>query len=230
VYADTLSNINGCDSVVTTTLTVLPANMFSQNITLCAGDSVAVGNNVYNTAGTYNDTLADVNGCDSLITTVVTVNTVDVAVAVTGFGGTLNSNASGPNTSWLWLNCQDNSAIISATMQSYSPNANGSFAVIVTQNGCTDTSTCFNINNVGINEANNSVFNLYPNPAADKITIDAPAASTIVIYDATGKQIESLVVNTNKTEINLSNYANGIYFININDGVNNATQKLIINK
>jgi hypothetical protein len=202
----------------------------NQNITLCAGDSISVGNSVYYTAGTYADTIADINGCDSIINTVVNINTVDVSVTVTGFGGTLMSNASGPNTSWLWLNCEDNTAIISATMQSYSPNANGQFAVIVTQNGCTDTSTCFNVNTVGIDEQNQNSFGMYPNPAADNITIESNIGSAIVIFDAIGNQVFAANATNTKTEIELSNLANGIYFVKVISNNNEATQKLIISK
>jgi hypothetical protein len=230
VYNDTLTNINGCDSVVTTTLTVLPANVFSQNITLCAGDSIIVGTNVYNAAGTYNDTLADVNGCDSLITTVVTVNTVDVSVSVTNFGGTLNSNASGPNTSWIWFNCEDNTTIISATMHSYSPNANGQYAVIVTQNGCQDTSTCFNFNTVGITEQVHNAFGMYPNPASDNIIVESTIGSTIVIFDAIGNQVFASKATSSKTEIALTDLSNGIYFVKVISDNNESTQKLIISK
>jgi hypothetical protein len=230
VYADTLTNMSGCDSVVTTTLTVLPANTFTQNITLCAGDSIAVGNNVYSAAGTYNDTIADMNGCDSLITTVVSINNVDVSVSVTGFGGTLNSNASGPNTSWLWYNCQDNTAIISATMQSYTPNANGNFAVIVTQNGCQDTSTCFNITNVGVDEHNNGAFNLYPNPANNFVTIEAQSGAQIIIFDALGNQVDAVNTTSDRTDLSLQNYASGIYLVKVISGEVVTTQRLIINR
>ena len=140
------------------------------------------------------------------------------------------SNASGPNTSWLWLNCQDNTSIISATLQSYSPSANGQFAVIVTQNGCTDTSTCFNVNTVGIDEQNQNAFTLYPNPANDNITIEANNGSVVVIYDALGNQVFSTTTLNAKTEIDLRNFANGIYFVRVISDNNEATQKLIISK
>ncbi|MCK6640308.1 MAG: T9SS type A sorting domain-containing protein [Bacteroidia bacterium] len=230
VYADTLTNINGCDSVVTTTLTVLPANIVNQNITLCAGDSINVGNSVYYTAGTYADTIADINGCDSIINTVVNINTVDVSVTVTGFGGTLMSNASGPNTSWLWLNCQDNTPIISATMQSYSPSANGQFAVIVTQSGCTDTSTCFSINSVGIDENSATNFSIYPNPANDIITVQTQIGATIVILDAIGNQVAASKATNTKTDIAVDQLANGIYFVKVISDNQDQTQKLIISK
>ncbi|NBC06654.1 MAG: T9SS type B sorting domain-containing protein [Bacteroidetes bacterium] len=45
-----------------------------QAFTICEGDSVVVGNQVYSQAGTYLDTLTSVQGCDSTVTTELTVN------------------------------------------------------------------------------------------------------------------------------------------------------------
>ena len=76
VYADTFTGINGCDSVVTTTLVVSPQITSSQSFTICNGESVSVGTSTYLIAGTYLDTLTAINGCDSLVTTTLTVNLV----------------------------------------------------------------------------------------------------------------------------------------------------------
>jgi len=68
-YNDVLTAANGCDSTVTTNLTVLSAVSGSQTITLCAGHSVTVGTSTYTTSGTYTDILTAFNGCDSTVTT-----------------------------------------------------------------------------------------------------------------------------------------------------------------
>ena len=77
VYFDTLSAANGCDSIVTTSLTVLStsASVIVNNITICDGDSVVIGSNTYDNTGTYIDTLLNAAGCDSVITTNLTVQT-----------------------------------------------------------------------------------------------------------------------------------------------------------
>lgn len=46
---------------------------FSNNITICEGVSLEVGTSVYTTSGTYVDALVSTNGCDSIITTNLTV-------------------------------------------------------------------------------------------------------------------------------------------------------------
>ena len=74
VYVDTLTSLLGCDSIITTNLTVLTISggTVINNQTICFGDSIVVGNNIYYDDGVYSDTLQDVNGCDSIIITTLT--------------------------------------------------------------------------------------------------------------------------------------------------------------
>jgi subtilisin-like proprotein convertase family protein len=73
----------------------------------------------------------------------ITVSQVDETMTVSGQTGT--ANASGAQ--YQWLDC-DNSmqAIAGATNQSYTVTATGSYAVVVTMGGCSDTSDCTTIN------------------------------------------------------------------------------------
>ena len=77
VYTDVLIAANGCDSIVTTDLTVLAsaASVIVNNTTICDGDSILVDSNYYYISGTYIDTLQNAVGCDSIITTNLTVQT-----------------------------------------------------------------------------------------------------------------------------------------------------------
>ena len=74
VYTDLFTAVGGCDSTVTTTLTVSPAIMATQTITLCFGDSVTVGANTYTASGIYSDMFTAMNGCDSTLTNTVIIN------------------------------------------------------------------------------------------------------------------------------------------------------------
>lgn len=69
VYVDTLDAITGCDSIVTTDLTIEPAVTFEQDIHLCYGESYEIGASIYIESGTYLDSLITDAGCDSLVTT-----------------------------------------------------------------------------------------------------------------------------------------------------------------
>ena len=75
-YIDTLSTSLGCDSIITTNLTANPTKQTTLNPVICQGEAVTIGTHTYNIAGVYNDTLSTYLGCDSIITTYLTVNPV----------------------------------------------------------------------------------------------------------------------------------------------------------
>ena len=72
IYVDTLMAVNGCDSIVSFELSFVAPTTSSQSLAICQGGSVEVNGNVLTEEGTYVDTLASANGCDSIITTVLT--------------------------------------------------------------------------------------------------------------------------------------------------------------
>jgi gliding motility-associated-like protein len=80
-YKDTLISASGCDSIVTLTLTVKPVVTGSQIIAICTNQLPYTWNgNIYNTAGTYKDTLISASGCDSIVTLTLTVKTTVTGV------------------------------------------------------------------------------------------------------------------------------------------------------
>jgi hypothetical protein len=72
-YTDTFNAANGCDSIVVTNLTIHLANAISQAFSICPGETVTVGSNIYSTSGTYTDIFTDLNDCDSTVTTTITL-------------------------------------------------------------------------------------------------------------------------------------------------------------
>ena len=101
VYGDTLIAANGCDSIVTLTLTINQATSGEETVTNC-GTYTWNGNN-YSTSGNYNVTgLTNAAGCDSTATLHLTVVAAPV-ISVTGnteisAGQTTTLTASGANT------------------------------------------------------------------------------------------------------------------------------------
>ena len=73
--------------------------------------------------------------------------------------------------------------------------------------------------NVGIqNWLDNSVM-LYPNPAKEYVDIRVDGelnVNTMEVYDVYGKLINTVIVNENPTRINVSNLADGMYFVRVN--------------
>ncbi len=73
-YLDTLKLINGCDSIIITNLTVESSYEITIDTTICDGESYYAGGDYQTVSGIYYDSLKSDNGCDSIITTTLSVD------------------------------------------------------------------------------------------------------------------------------------------------------------
>jgi hypothetical protein len=71
---------------------------------------------------------------------------------------------------------------------------------------------------------------LYPNPASDAIIIEGADKVTIQLFNATGRMLKIIDTYSDVTSINVSDLANGIYILKIDNGNSVVTRNLIINK
>ncbi|MBC7885635.1 MAG: T9SS type A sorting domain-containing protein [Saprospiraceae bacterium] len=72
-YPVTLSNINGCDSIINLNLTVFSNDHTTLTESLCEGASLTVGNQTFQQSGQYEVTLTGIHGCDSIINLNLTI-------------------------------------------------------------------------------------------------------------------------------------------------------------
>ena len=148
------------------------------------------------------------NGTTSNITTVV-----DTSVNVSG--NTLIANATPAN--YQWYDCNSHSPINGQTASSFSPASNGSYSVIVTQDFCLDTSSCYDMTNVGIDD---NYFTqsetIYPNPTSSKINFFLRKSAQVTVVNAFGEIVLqkdfSNEINRN-VELDVSFLSPGIYFL-----------------
>ncbi len=212
VYMDTIMNAAGCDSVITVSLNLNQPSATSQSITACDSYFSPAGN-TYTASGTYMDTLLNVTGCDSVITTTLVINTVNTGTTLVG--ATLSANANG--ATYQWIDCNNgNAPIAGETNQTYSPAVNGNYAVIVTENSCTDTSACVNVLSVGLSEVALQDVSVYPNPFTETFIIEnCPVNSKVIVTDAQGNVVLSTTSNSTRVQIDLSHNAAGIYFVEV---------------
>jgi hypothetical protein len=75
-YAVTLTSSAGCDSTITTNLSVSPILNSTVAVSICQGESYFAGGADQTTSGSYLDVFTGSNGCDSIVTTDLTVNPV----------------------------------------------------------------------------------------------------------------------------------------------------------
>jgi uncharacterized repeat protein (TIGR03803 family) len=187
------------------------------DVVAACGSYTWIDGNTYtasNNTATYNMAGASANGCDSLVTLNLTVNNPDVTVTTSS--ATLTANATG--AAYQWLDCTNNFAVIpGATNQSFTPAANGNYAVAVTQNSCTDTSSCNNITGIGIAEhtANNMMF-VSPNPSSGIFNVESSTLNaSYIITDITGRVVASGQLTGKQTSIDLSNAQSGVYILKV---------------
>lgn len=168
---------NSCSLDLTTSLsgTTITANATGvsyQWIDCSTGTPLAGETNASYSASSSGDyaVIIDDGTCSDTSACVTVTCTVDLTTSVTGF--TITSNQAGA-TSYGWLNCATGTQIVGENSVSYTPSANGDYAVIVQVGSCIDTSACVNINGLGI-DAGLSNMNLvvYPNPFTNRINVE----------------------------------------------------------
>lgn len=217
----------------TATFTVSAPTSFSQSVALCPGQSVTVGSSVYSAPGTFHDTLVNAGNCDSIVTTIVTVNTINLNVSAAGNVGT----AAETGASYQWINCATGQAVNGATAASYTALADGDYKVAITKGTCTDTSECVSLIKSGINEvAWARAVSIYPNPTNGIATIAIRNINAvdlnITISDMQGKVIynavEKITSSSFNTSIDLSNTPKGVYTVKLNSGNDIAVRQLIV--
>ncbi|PHR19921.1 MAG: hypothetical protein COA38_19680 [Fluviicola sp.] len=210
LYLDTTSTILGCDSIVETTLTINATAVFNDAITICDGDSVLVNGNYLSVAGSYTDTLQTSNGCDSLVTTVVSVTVIDPTV--TNNSPTLMANYSGAQ-SYQWINCDSGNNIGNGTAQSYTAITNGSYQVLISDQGCQVLSTCYDVVDLSIDENGKAKVQIYPNPTHNQVTVIHTQHNVqMTLLNVYGQELETRQVGT-EFSISLNDYPVGVYFL-----------------
>ncbi len=232
-YSVTVTDAEGCVQVDSIGLQIGTIYSLSDSMTVCAGDTVtfADGTTQVMTASTqYTSMLQTVLlGCDSTITTDVTVNDVDNTTSTVGI--TITSNETDTSATYQWVSCPSMTPINGETGSSYTATADGDYAVVVTANGCTETSPCVTIIGVGITEANlGSLLKVYPNPTDGDFTIDLGTTheeTIITLTNATGKVVAKENFNSGQL-INMElNEPSGIYFLEVIAGDQRAAVRVV---
>ena len=200
-YTKTLTNASGCDSIVTLHLTVSHATVGDTTAVAC--ESFTWGGNTYTESGDYTSYQTNVSGCDSVVTLHLTINeSVNYEFAVT---------------------CSDSCYIWNG--QTYC--ASGDYTqTFETVDGCDSVVTLHLTITVGI--GNHDLANtmmLYPNPTSDVVNVQLTMNNErmdrvdIQVFDVYGRLLEVVTMGAARgaslqtIQINLSRYANGVYFV-----------------
>jgi len=212
-------------------------NSFSE--TSCFSYTVPSGDETYTAGGTYTvmDTILNVTGCDSIMTISVTVDTLNLDVTDNLLSSSsLTSDYTGGTYQWLsGCDAGAGSVIAGETSQSIDLTSlgDGYYSVIVTDNGCSDTSNCIQVVFFGIDPIEKNEFNLYPNPSNGSFSIQLESLNSQVrlqIVDLNGKIVLSRAYSNVQTisDIQFDGEA-GIYMVTLTDdnGIIKRSQLII---
>lgn len=168
--------------------------------------------------------------CDTVYVLNLIVTEIDADVTVSN--NTLTATYEEYNTQYQWYNCTDNQPIADATNQSFTPTANGSYKVKITNGNCVEFSDCVEVTNVSLRELESNLnISIYPNPTKGHFEVELnknEANLLIEIYDLIGNKIVS--VNSEGKPVvvfDLNQHASGVYLVKVSDKFNTKTLKLV---
>ena len=236
-YYVTVSNTCGTDTsnviaVIVIPLPTAPTISAIGNTTFCDGDSIMlIGNNggiwINNStasditvlqSGSYYVTASNSCGTDTSNAIDVIVNPLPIVSVIQGVG-MLTANTTG--AVYQWLDCDNGFvAIVGETNQSFTPTVSGNYAVLITENGCSDTSVCFNVFVVGLNASNNiSSIRISPNPFSLKTIFQTDMifeSASLIVYNSIGQVVKEIQNISGSTFIlDRDNLQSGVYFFRL---------------
>jgi hypothetical protein len=192
-------------------------NIIVYTDTICNGQTYNFNGQSLSASGTYYAHFPLTSGCDSAVMLNLIVRP-PVDTLVLQNVGTLAAHANG--VSYQWINCGTGSPIVGATNQLYSPASTGNYAVIITQNNCSDTSGCHYVLVSGLGEQHmQPFFSVFPNPFKNVFEIrfiNEEKNITLLLTDINGREIlRTNYLNQQNVFIKTYNLASGMYFVKI---------------
>jgi hypothetical protein len=127
--------------------------------------------------------------------------------------------ATNASATYQWIDCGTHTAINNQTNQAYTATVTGNYQVMLTENGCVDTSACYPVTVTGINSfVNNQNISIYPNPATDAFYLQTNTIfdnATVEVYDIIGQKVLVEKLQNNLTRLSLNNLNNAVYQIRV---------------
>jgi hypothetical protein len=142
-------------------------------------------------------------------------------------GITLSSQQNG--ATYQWIDCATNLPVPGAINQSFTTSEpTGNFAVIVTLEGCQDTSDCFFVDQSGLDEATLD-FSVQPNPSTQDFQVTwTGQVLTLKLFDAAGKTVwEKSTQGVSEAIIPSHHIAAGVYYLNASHSQGEYTSKIM---
>ena len=186
------------------------------------------------TAGAYTVTLTDGNLCSATSSTTITQPAPIVAStsSTNATNGQYNGSATVtsvtggvPPYNVRWSNGQSGNSISSLGGGTY-------IAIVSDQNGCQVSDTVIVNDLTGIDMVRGNIaFSVYPNPSKTTFTVELSQLNretTLTMKDVLGQTIFTKTAVTPKTIIDLANFAEGVYLIELKQGDTKAIKQVVV--
>ena len=136
------------------------------------------------------------------------------------------------NASYQWFDCSTNLPLTSEVSQSFSPTASGTYAVEVTVGSCTELSSCVDFTSLDAETFKLNSITIYPNPASSTLNVEHPFNEDLSfeLFSIEGKRVFEYDLTEKHTELNVSQFSPGAYFVRITEGEKVFSQKIVIEK
>ncbi|MDP2187238.1 MAG: hypothetical protein Q8J69_01015, partial [Sphingobacteriaceae bacterium] len=200
---------NDTSTLVTLSLTANSSNTIAA--TICASDVYNFFGQSLNIAGSYQATIPNSQGCDSLITLQLTVNPNPLPLVVNN-AGTLSTDAF---VRYQWF--LDGIALPGDTLRNLQPTQNGQYQVqVVDSFGCTGRSDSVAVIGLSIQEQRANNLRLYPVPAKSSVfvIVDMNKPQTHArLRSSTGQLIRTVLLEAGQNELIIDDLADGVYYL-----------------
>lgn len=131
-----------------------------------------------------------------------------------------------PGDSYQWLDCGNQKAEVTGeTNMIFTPSTPGSYAVVVSNGACKDTSNCFDVISTNVGQIQSEEISFFPNPSNGKIQILADNVELVELFDINGKLIQTY---NSVNHLDLSGHLPGSYWIVIKTSSDQVSKKLVL--
>ncbi len=225
LYTVYTPNGTDCDSVLNIDLSILQSSSISISETAC-NQYIAQDGTIYTSSGIYTSVIPNSVGCDSNIKINLTIKTIDNTISQNGNMLTANET----NANYQWVDCNNNyTPIPNQNNINFNITTNGIYAVIVTNEVCSDTSICISYTKIDDFFSKYQTIEIYPIPFKDELMIEINKKQkplSVKIFNSVGQQIYQAVIIGN-SKIPTSNFKAGVYFISFKNEENFLYKKII---
>lgn len=186
----------------------------------------SVNGNTYTSSGVYAHQQISAEGCliyDTLNLTLTASPNAQISDnglgTLTALGGTVVN----------WIDCTSGLSIPGQTGPTFTPTLNGSYAVVLSNGSCQDSSDCFLVDYLAVSDINLFDFQIFPNPTQNQVTISMqPNMAELRIIDVQGKVMLQQVINSG-TKISLDGFDNGVYLFEMSFNGYRTVRRIIKN-